>query len=173
MSIKDVTLADGGWLVTWRDNHSGNYDIYQRRYSAEGNADADIRVDQAPGTTFAHLPSVTALADGGWVVTSHDDRDSSADIYQRRFSSQVDGVEDQPTVIPLSIALTDADGSESIVRLEVSGVPAGWTIAGPDGSTASEDAGVWTIFAGSAVLSGNIALTLTPAANANGSASIR
>ncbi len=86
----------------------------------------------------------------------------------------ISGFEDQVVDIPLTVTLTDADGSESISKLIISGVPAGWALAGPAGSSASEGpTGTWTILAGTATLSGSIVLQMVPAADANGDVNLQ
>ncbi len=66
-----TALSDGGWLVTWTSGHLVNApgDIYQQRYAANGQkAGREVLVN-----TFTqgeqNLASVTALKDGGWLVT--------------------------------------------------------------------------------------------------------
>lgn len=89
-----TALADGGWLVTWRSrvDITGGEGIYQQRYDKDGAA---IGGEQVVATTMSGglvQPSVTALEDGGWLVTwaSADQHDFRASIYQQRFDK--DGV---------------------------------------------------------------------------------
>ena len=84
-------LSDGGWLVTWQSlaqDGSGN-GIYQQRYSAAGTAiGAEIRVNSTT-TAEQTRPSVTTLADGGWLVSwmsQYQDGDGWG-IYQQRFDA--------------------------------------------------------------------------------------
>ena len=75
-------------------------------------------------------------------------------------------------VLPLDIELNDLDGSETLARIEIAGVPAGGSIAGPAGTTAAFDAGsgVWTI-AGS--FSGALTLGFTSPAGLLGDVVLR
>ena len=66
-----TALADGGWVVTWStESYTGSvWGIYQQRYNANGTlSNSEQRVN-----TYSYPPerepSITALADGGWVVT--------------------------------------------------------------------------------------------------------
>jgi Ca2+-binding RTX toxin-like protein len=69
-----TALADGGWLVTWQSNgqdagtDGASTGIYARRYSAEGVASDEFRVNTHL-LNEQSMPAVTALADGGWLVT--------------------------------------------------------------------------------------------------------
>jgi Ca2+-binding RTX toxin-like protein len=66
-----AAMADGGWIVTWMDEESGQKDaIYQRRFSPDGQpqSSTDILV-QGDAMEVQTNPIVTALSDGGWVVT--------------------------------------------------------------------------------------------------------
>jgi len=92
-----TALADGGWLVSWTSSQEetpGNYSygIYQQRYTSTGVATGgEVRVN-ATTTYDQYSPSVTALADGGWLVSwmsyNQDDPGSySWGIYQQRYTS--------------------------------------------------------------------------------------
>jgi len=84
-----AALADGGWVVTWEvDNQDGwGKAVYQQRFAQDGAAvgtatrvNTTIPADQSK-------PSVTALADGSWVVTWQSDRQdgSGFGIFQQRY----------------------------------------------------------------------------------------
>jgi Ca2+-binding RTX toxin-like protein len=81
-----TVLADGGWIVTWKsDNQDGSAcGIYQQLYDAQGNArGAETRINS---TTLDNqlAQDVTALSDGGWVVTWVSYGQTSG-IYQQRY----------------------------------------------------------------------------------------
>ncbi|MBB4301632.1 Ca2+-binding RTX toxin-like protein [Rhodobium orientis] len=82
-----TTLADGGWVVTW--SIEKNYDgvaIAQQRFDANGNAVGGVTEVGTGENTVS--PSVTALADGGWVVTWTEwDDDTKYDIFAQRFDA--------------------------------------------------------------------------------------
>ncbi len=85
-----TVLSDGGWVVTWQslDEDGSGYGIYQQRYDAEGAAvEGPARVNTVTSDDQI-MPSVTALADGGWLVawqSSYQDSVHDADIYQQRY----------------------------------------------------------------------------------------
>ncbi len=89
-----TALADGGWVVTWQskgqeddDGEWSSYGVYQQVYNADGSArGGEIHVNSyQEGDQKA--PQITALADGGWVVTWQSDGQdgSSSGVYQRVF----------------------------------------------------------------------------------------
>jgi hypothetical protein len=128
-----TALTGGGWVVTWTSlgQDGSGYGIYQRKYNADGStAGADIQV----GTTSAGdqtLPNVTALADGGWVVTwtSSGQDGSGLGVYQRRYGASGDAT---PEVKVNST--TAGDQSKSVVAGLAGG---GWIVAweAPDASS--------------------------------------
>ncbi len=84
-----TSLSDGGWVVVWSsDLQDGDgYGVYQQVYNANGSAaGGETRVN-----TFTAGPQtplkVTALSDGGWVVTwNSDGQDGDGKgIYQKVF----------------------------------------------------------------------------------------
>jgi Ca2+-binding RTX toxin-like protein len=86
-----TALADGGWVVAWEsESQDGSgYGVYQQRYAANGAVSgSEIRVNTYT-TDDQDTPFVTALADGGWVVTwESDGQDGSGyGIYQQRYGS--------------------------------------------------------------------------------------
>lgn len=69
-------LADGGWVVTWQGSDASGTGIFQRVYNADGSArnlGGSIGTNEfAVNSSTAGdqgSPSVTALPNGGWVVT--------------------------------------------------------------------------------------------------------
>jgi Ca2+-binding RTX toxin-like protein len=83
-----TALVDGGWVVTWQSSES-SVNIYQRRYASDGSTSgADILVNSPTGKDSVNT-SVTALLDGGWVVTwqaTDLDGDGSG-IFQQHYAS--------------------------------------------------------------------------------------
>lgn len=130
-----TALEGGGWLVTWEsEGQDGQWGgIYQQRYSAAG---AEVGAETRVNTTTANvqqMPSVTALADGGWVVTWESfDSVEGSDVWQRRYDATgasvgetrvnavladertlatVTALEDGGWVVAWSSHLQDGDGS--------------------------------------------------------------
>ena len=93
-----VDLADGGFVVTWWTSESNTVPagtvggIYGQRYNADSVAIGnEFRIDTDTGST-QFGPSVTALSDGGFVVTwtSVDQDGSGRGIFSQRYD--LDGV---------------------------------------------------------------------------------
>ena len=96
-----AALADGGFVVTWAGSGNGDsYGIYAQRYNADGSVDgAEFQVNTFTGGT-QYRPSITVLADGGFVVTwnsKEQDDDLGYGIYAQRYNSDgsVKGIEFQ------------------------------------------------------------------------------
>ena len=91
-----TALADGGFVVTWTSNgqDGSGEGIYAQRYDANGTAQgSEFRVNP----TTAHpqsSPSITALADGGFVVTwmSYDQDGSLWGIYAQRYDANGESI---------------------------------------------------------------------------------
>jgi Ca2+-binding RTX toxin-like protein len=112
---RTTALADGGWLLTWEGEGPGDgpYDIYQQRYSADGNAVGSETLVNLYTTNNQVIPTTAALADGGWVVTWVGEGTGDADgIFQQRYAA--DGV---------------AVGGETLVNGHTKGVQSAPTIA--------------------------------------------
>jgi Ca2+-binding RTX toxin-like protein len=86
-----TALTDGGWVVVWQSDQTdgSGYGIDGRRYDASGNAGQKFSVNSYTAGNQQH-PSVSALSDGGWVVTWESNGgngyDKDAGIYYQRFS---------------------------------------------------------------------------------------
>jgi hypothetical protein len=80
-----TALSDGGWVVTWQGNASGTQNIYQQRYSASGQKVGSETLVNTITDGDEQRSSVTALSDGGWVVTWYGNASGTNDIYQQRF----------------------------------------------------------------------------------------
>jgi Ca2+-binding RTX toxin-like protein len=86
-----AALADGGWVVTWasdgQDGSSGG--VYGQRYTSGGVVSGPEFQVNAFTTGDQSNPSVTALSDGGWVVTwnSSEQDGSGYGIYSQRYSA--------------------------------------------------------------------------------------
>ena len=90
LSPSITALADGGWLVTFQLFSDGSsYGIYAQRFNNAGSkVGIEFRVNTYTNNSQSD-PEVTALTDGGWVVTwSSDGQDGSGQgIYGQRFNS--------------------------------------------------------------------------------------
>ena len=67
-----VTVLDSGsYVVTWQGQTSGDYHIYVQQFDATGTPSIQVVLDASTGnsTNYETLPQITALANGGYVVT--------------------------------------------------------------------------------------------------------
>ncbi|UVC10701.1 hypothetical protein IHQ71_09025 [Rhizobium sp. TH2] len=129
-----TALADGGWLVTWQSNgqEGGAYSIYQQRYDAGGVASGTETLVNSYTTSDQSTPSVTALADGGWVVTwwSYGQDGGESGVYQQRYDADgsASGTETQ-----VNSYTTLAQAFSSVTVLADGGWLVTWQSCGPDG----------------------------------------
>ena len=85
-----TALTDGGFVVTWQSSgqDGSGYGVYGQRYAADGTAaGAEFQVNTHTSSTQSQ-PSVTALTEGGFVVTwGSDNQDgSSFGVYGQRYA---------------------------------------------------------------------------------------
>ncbi|RDI62289.1 M10 family metallopeptidase C-terminal domain-containing protein [Microvirga subterranea] len=132
-----ATLADGGWIVTWQSNgqDTDGYGIYQKRFDHNGNAVSTA--DRLVNVTTAdsqYDPNVTALADGGWVVTweSLGQDGSSYGIYQQRFDQNGDALYQADRIV--NVTTTGSQTNPSVTALTDGGWVVTWESNGQDGS---------------------------------------
>ncbi|WP_112662089.1 cadherin domain-containing protein [Microvirga flavescens] len=88
--INVVALADGGWLATWQKWDDGrDVNVYQQRYNADGSVHAPPERVNRTADKDQFLSHVTALKDGGWLVTWVGSEASgyNRDIYQQRYDA--------------------------------------------------------------------------------------
>jgi Ca2+-binding RTX toxin-like protein len=81
-------LADGGYLVTWTgDDAPGGWNLYGQRFTADGQrVGAETRINATPVSAGgAGAPAVTALANGGCLVTWTSDDGDGRGIFAQRF----------------------------------------------------------------------------------------
>jgi hypothetical protein len=85
-----ATLANGGFVVTWYDNSSGDR-ILAQQYDALGNrVDGELRLN-GPGTTSDQSPAVVALSNGSFAVSWWGYYDASdSGIFQRLVGNPAD-----------------------------------------------------------------------------------
>ncbi|MBB3018615.1 Ca2+-binding RTX toxin-like protein [Microvirga lupini] len=136
MTPSVTVLADGGWIVTWSslDPDGAGWDIYQRHYDKDGIPDEKgeqpVNSEKAGDQT---QPSVTALADGGWIVTwqSKDQDGSGNGVYQQRYDEDGNPVGGEQQV---NVYETGAQFAPSVTGLSEGGWLVAWTSTGQDGS---------------------------------------
>ncbi|WP_419905425.1 VCBS domain-containing protein [Kiloniella sp.] len=86
-----TALADGGWVVTWvSDGQDGSsYGVFGQAYNADGSRQGGEFQVNSYTTGLQFQPSVTALADGGWVITwtSYGQDGSGYGIYSKTYNA--------------------------------------------------------------------------------------
>jgi hypothetical protein len=96
-----AVLADGGWVVTWQSESPDGLEsnIYQQRYDADGTPRGSETLVNSTTTDDQGGGYVTALADGGWVVSwaSAGQDGSGYGSYHQRYNADgtVHGAETQ------------------------------------------------------------------------------
>jgi len=67
----NVDGSGGGWVVTWEGQHAttGSWEIFQQIYTADGGKIGLETQVNTNGVNAEQNPSVTVLADKGWVVS--------------------------------------------------------------------------------------------------------
>ncbi len=130
-----AALKDGGWVMVWQSNGQDGQDsgIYAQRYSAAGQAEGtELRVN----TTTAPLqsPAVTALLDGGYLVTwqsvEKDGGYPDFGIYGQRFDAAGKALDPE---FEISYAQDHSQYSPAVVGLRDGGWMSAWTSDGQDG----------------------------------------
>ncbi len=130
-----TALTDGGWLVTWESygQDGSGYGVYGQRYSSAGSTvGSEFLVNTyTPAEQFA--PSVTALSDGGWLVTwTSSEQDGSSDgVYGQRYNSAGVAVGEEFRVNTYTGLSQE---SSSVTALNDGGWLVTWTSSGQDGS---------------------------------------
>ena len=159
-----VALPDGGFALMMTDFNAAatDFDTFVQLFDSQGRRIGNAQLLGDPPAE-RQLASVLALLSSGELAAGFFTRGgvSSAGHTQQVAIDRTAAMHEGGTlVLPLEIELNDLDGSETLAHIDIAGVPAGGSIAGPAGTTAAFDAGtgVWTI-AGS--FSGALTLSFT------------
>jgi hypothetical protein len=131
-----TALADGGWVVAWYSHVTR--DIHQQRFGADGTKVGPETLVNTYTTYIQATPSVTALTDGGWVVTwaSLDQDGSGSGIYQQRYDENGDTVGPETLV---NTYTTDSQSNPSVAALSDGGWLVTWTSRVGTGHDASDE----------------------------------
>jgi len=81
--------AAGNFVVVWRDERNGDWDIYAQRYAADGTPiGSNFRVNDDSGSEWQYSPAITVDGSGNFVVVWTDERnDRDGDIYAQRYAA--------------------------------------------------------------------------------------
>jgi large repetitive protein len=132
-----TALTDGGFVVSWylADQNSSNCDVYAQRYNAASVAvGSEFRVNTYT-TSDQYFPEITALADGGFVVswTSNGQDGSGSGIYAQRYNAA--GVA-AGSEFRVNTYTTSSQSESAITALAAGGFVVSWNSSGQDGSGA-------------------------------------
>jgi len=132
-----AALTDGGFVVCWQSynqNGDGFFDVYAQRYDASGVAQGDeFRINT---TTTNHndkrIPSIAALADGGFVVSweSYNQDGEGFDVYAQRYAASGEA---QGEEFIVNTTTADNQLSPSIAALADGGFVVTWNSYNQDG----------------------------------------
>ncbi|MEO0115742.1 MAG: hypothetical protein ABIK93_09770, partial [candidate division WOR-3 bacterium] len=79
---------NGNFIVTWADNRNGNYDIYARRYDANGNPiGASFRVNDDAGIQNQTGPVIAVGPNSDFWIAWSDGRNLDTDVYLQHYNS--------------------------------------------------------------------------------------
>ena len=89
-----TVLDSGGYVLTWQGQTSGDYHIYVQQFDATGTASTTnpVVLDATTGNTsnYETLPQITALANGGYVVTWSGNNYSNSNYNSSTYVQQFD-----------------------------------------------------------------------------------
>ncbi|SIS66836.1 hypothetical protein, partial [Insolitispirillum peregrinum] len=125
-----TVLADGGWVVVWqsKDQDGSGWGIYGQRFNADGTRSGDeLRVNSLTAGDQT-VPSVAALADGGYVV-AWTGAGNDKDIYLQRYNASGAAVNTQVTV---NLVATSAQDFPTVCGLPDGGYVVAWSSLGQD-----------------------------------------
>ncbi|MCR6500860.1 putative Ig domain-containing protein [Shinella sp. CPCC 101442] len=130
-----TALSDGGWVVTWESNgqDGSGYGVYQQAYHADGTPQGCETQVNSYTSGNQYRPRITALSDGGWVVTwtSNGQDGSGYGVYQQAY--QADG-SPQGGETQVNSYTTHNQADPQITALSDGGWVVTWVSYGQDGS---------------------------------------
>ncbi|WP_281401749.1 hypothetical protein [Microvirga soli] len=132
-----TALAGGGWVVTWTTYDGADNNIYQRHYTANGTIGSEVLINSTTANA-QWSTSVTALADGGWVVTweSYGQDGDSNGIYQQRYNANGSRVLGETQV---NTTTAGSQYGPSVTTLTDGGWVVTWTSEDPNMSTGDKE----------------------------------
>lgn len=156
--VYPVATSDGGIFFTWRGSDGSGEGVPGRYLSADGQLGPLLILNtDIAGTQMTEPLAINSL---GTIVASFLGNDGSGfGVFAQVLTSSVVGNEDSPTALPVSIELTDTDGSEAISSILLTGMPVGFSLSA--GSENSD--GSWSL-----TLADLHNLTIYPARNYSG-----
>lgn len=181
-------LPEGGYAIGLQSANPADHDDLLI-YDNSGSLVGEVRMHDIGDGTSASSFFLTNLANGDTLIVGQSFSDDEFPLPQEndnwaqiiRFDTPTPVIEGSQTggatpyfavVLPVRVSIpADADGSEIVESLVVSGVPAGWTLSHPN-ATATLNAGVWTITGPGIAEGGAIDLQLRAPAGTPGSGTL-
>jgi Ca2+-binding RTX toxin-like protein len=133
-----AALRDGGYLVTWSGNGTGDSSgIYAQRYAAGGTPTGGQICLNTTVSGMQEDPAVAALANGGYLVTwaSQSQDGSGYGVYARRFAAN--GTAASPETL-INTTVANDQGSPAAATLADGGYVVAWS-----GNGVGDDAGIF------------------------------
>ncbi len=128
-------LSDGGFVVTWQsDGQDGSgYGVYGQKYDSDGIAAGNEFQVNTQTNNAQDAPSITALSDGGFVVTWQSDGQDGSDfgVYGQKYDS--DGIT-AGNEFRINTYTDNDQADPSITGLSDGGFVVTWQSYGQDGS---------------------------------------
>ncbi|MCW5600131.1 hypothetical protein [Nitrosomonas sp.] len=133
-----AALTDGGFIVCWQSynqNGDGFFDVYAQRYDASGVARGDeFRINtKANHTDNQRIPSIAALADGGFVVSweSYNQDGDGLGVYARHYAANGEA---QGGEFLINTVIADNQSNPSVAALADGGFVVTWNSYNQDGN---------------------------------------
>ena len=84
-----AALNNGGYVVTWEDNSTADPKVVYQVFDSNGQkvGTTEIELNTATTSSNNHSPSVTALADGGFVIVWTGSPFGNEDVFAQRFDA--------------------------------------------------------------------------------------
>ncbi|MBF0325556.1 MAG: tandem-95 repeat protein [Alphaproteobacteria bacterium] len=129
-----TALPDGGFVVAWQSwngQDGSGAGIYAQRYDGSGNrVGAETRINSTTAGDQTS-PTLTSLADGGYVVAWHGPDGNSNGIYGQRFGADGIAVGGE---FRINRTILNSQDSASVTGLADGGFVVTWSSSGQDGS---------------------------------------
>ena len=122
-----AVLSGGGYVVSWTCNTAGGQEVRARQFNSEGVAvSAEVLIHSRSGGNSSN-PAVTALADGGYVLTweSYGSDGNATDVYARRFDAA--GAAMTPVTLVNTTTTSGFQNTPSVASLSDGGYVVTWT----------------------------------------------
>jgi len=130
-----TALSDGGYVITWQSEgqDGSGLGIYAQRYNASGSRVGSETLINTYTNLEQSEPSITALSDGGYVITWHSSGQDGSDwgIYAQRFNASGGRVGSETLINTYRNSL---QLYPSITALSDGGYVITWQSYGQDGS---------------------------------------